>query len=457
MEFTLSNVGIIKNSTLRLNGLTVITGSNDSGKSTAGKALYSTIEGLTNLAKKKEKDVRYNFERISREIVRTLNLNIIMNFIDINQVNIDNRNYFLMLAYGMYYNQPDDPNRTDILKYKSTLEMLSKDYILKIMRKQNIEVPQPVKAYLNNFDESKAKALTIFNRLNPFLNDDDLGEYAKFSVVSQFRNEFKGQIYPNASSAKKKESKIILKKNQEIGCEFVIENNSIINNDTKLMNNLFFRDVIFIDNAFVIDELYNNGLFYLPGQQACLFHNEKLKNLLRENKQSSLIEDKINEQNYLEIIEHMSNVIPGDLLEKDGQMFYSFNDNLLRAENLATGSKVFAIIKSLIKKGKIDLDTMLILDEPESHLHPAWQNEFAEIIVLLVQKLGVNVLLTTHSPNFLLALDTMSKEYSMKEKFAVYVSEKLGDNYMIDFKDVSTNIEYAFSHLAILKDTKRIQ
>ena len=39
MELLLQNIGIIGNAKIALNGLTVICGSNNSGKSTAGKAL----------------------------------------------------------------------------------------------------------------------------------------------------------------------------------------------------------------------------------------------------------------------------------------------------------------------------------------------------------------------------------------------------------------------------------
>ena len=54
MKFTLKNVGLIKNSEIKLDGLTVITGHNNSGKTTVGKALYACIEGASNIETKYE-------------------------------------------------------------------------------------------------------------------------------------------------------------------------------------------------------------------------------------------------------------------------------------------------------------------------------------------------------------------------------------------------------------------
>lgn len=41
MQIRLKNIGIVKDSTIVLDGLTVITGKNNSGKTTVGKTLYS--------------------------------------------------------------------------------------------------------------------------------------------------------------------------------------------------------------------------------------------------------------------------------------------------------------------------------------------------------------------------------------------------------------------------------
>ena len=47
MQIELSNINKIKHASIEVGGLTVITGINDSGKSTAGKALFCAIKALS--------------------------------------------------------------------------------------------------------------------------------------------------------------------------------------------------------------------------------------------------------------------------------------------------------------------------------------------------------------------------------------------------------------------------
>ena len=46
MNIELQNIGIIEKASVKLDGLTVITGHNVSGKSTVGKALYGLFHGM---------------------------------------------------------------------------------------------------------------------------------------------------------------------------------------------------------------------------------------------------------------------------------------------------------------------------------------------------------------------------------------------------------------------------
>ena len=59
MELTLKNIGIIKDSTIKLDGLTVITGPNNSGKSTVGKVLYSLIKTETLPASEYQNEINH--------------------------------------------------------------------------------------------------------------------------------------------------------------------------------------------------------------------------------------------------------------------------------------------------------------------------------------------------------------------------------------------------------------
>lgn len=132
----------------------------------------------------------------------------------------------------------------------------------------------------------------------------------------------------------------------------------------------------------------------------------------------------------VEINNQFDNIIPGTFeFTSDGD-YYVRNGSKLKLSNLATGSKMFSIMRMLLDKGEIDNTTMLILDEPEAHLHPMWQNAFAEIIVLMVKKLGVTILLTTHSPNFMLALDAYMRKYDIADITNFYQTDVLEDNFV---------------------------
>jgi predicted ATP-dependent endonuclease of OLD family len=50
MKLQLENIGMIKNANLQFNGLTVIAGENDTGKTTVGKILFSEIRAYKKMA-----------------------------------------------------------------------------------------------------------------------------------------------------------------------------------------------------------------------------------------------------------------------------------------------------------------------------------------------------------------------------------------------------------------------
>jgi len=112
--------------------------------------------------------------------------------------------------------------------------------------------------------------------------------------------------------------------------------------------------------------------------------------------------------------------------------------------NTATGIKSFGIISLLKKAGVLEKRCVLIIDEPEVHLHPKWQIEYAKIITELVKE-GVIVLVTTHSPYMVQAFSVFSKEADIKSDF--YLSHK-NDNGTAEIENVSEDINKIFLQLS---------
>lgn len=89
---------------------------------------------------------------------------------------------------------------------------------------------------------------------------------------------------------------------------------------------------------------------------------------------------------------------------------------------------------------------IIILDEPEIHLHPDWQVKLAEIVVLIQKTYKMHILLTTHSPYFIDAIDVFSEKYGVETKYYLAdIDEFTGANKVTD---VTTNIEEIYAKLA---------
>ena len=81
-----------------------------------------------------------------------------------------------------------------------------------------------------------------------------------------------------------------------------------------------------------------------------------------------------------------------------------------RPINVASGIKSFGALQLLLDGYCISNNRPLIWDEPENHLHPHWQVEFAKVIVQIVNS-GIPVMISTHSPYFLQAVRYYSAMY----------------------------------------------
>ena len=71
---------------------------------------------------------------------------------------------------------------------------------------------------------------------------------------------------------------------------------------------------------------------------------------------------------------------------------------------------------------------------------------FAELIVLIQKEFGVHILLNTHSPYFLNAIEVYSTKHGVDEVCKYYLASVINDYSYIE--DVTNNIEKIYSKLA---------
>ena len=90
---------------------------------------------------------------------------------------------------------------------------------------------------------------------------------------------------------------------------------------------------------------------------------------------------------------------------------------------------------------------MLIIDEPETHLHPKWQVEYARLLVELVKN-DISVLVTSHSPYLIQALKVFSDKEGVQDRTTFYLSEKNSTGDFSEIHDVTKNLNRLFSKLA---------
>jgi len=107
----------------------------------------------------------------------------------------------------------------------------------------------------------------------------------------------------------------------------------------------------------------------------------------------------------------------------DGNIAISKSDNLSFQEHgrnfplsvTALGVTNLGILALLIKRKVLDENALIFIDEPEAHLHPAWQVVMAKALFDLA-KGGAHVVIATHSVDILKWLDVHIKKHPEDEK-----------------------------------------
>lgn len=448
MKLWIDNIGIVKDSEIEINGLTVITGYNNSGKTTVGKVLYSLISAVEDL---QENSVRDKADYAKNKLISLFN----------------------ELQWRVYSSDKKEQEELQELEALrdviSALRMATEINGLRNCLDEFCTHVEKLEALLLIRTKTQKKKVTLkkysdYSEMvniisKTILQDEELIEYANAKIDNTLKQEFNYQILPVGSEAVI--GKVFLSDESRDVFDIVIQNNEVTSRKETYIPTLE-KEALFIDNVFILDELAEKSnigekidyqslnwgkltkkdfLGAIPGKG----HNNKLmKELLHKDK--NLFQEMINKKAAKDIFDKLNTVFDDEVMISDGEVICAKSKVDIR--NLAMGAKMFAMLKTLLENGSIKENTVLILDEPEVHLHPEWQNTLAELLVLLQYQMGVTILLTTHSSQFLMAIETFAKKYELSKKFKVYATVRNTQDKFVTYQDVTDSLKEAYYRLA---------
>ena len=403
MFLDLKNIGKIEQASVEIKGITVIAGENDTGKSTVGKVLYSIFNSFYNVN-----------EQIQQQKRETIN-----NILVLLQFALSNKNISFKTN-----------NLTDVLlsnqnKYSTRPDELRTDISTSISKETN---PHIEAVDINN--DILTKIFDVFNITNEKFLDKVL--------TSRFREEFASQINNIYSE---EIGTISLKiKGKSIDIHANGNNIYVVKKQIDLLN----TEIVYIDNPFVLDEMrapFRYNIFeHKRDLKYRLYYPKDKRNVFNE----ILTDDKLKD-----IYSQINDICVGELEISDFRTVYRKpgSDKVLNVKNISTGLKTFVILKTLLQNSWIEELGTIILDEPEIHLHPEWQLLFAKIIVLLQKTFNLHILLTTHSPYFLNAIEVYSNKYGIDNRCKYYLAKNIKDETAV-IEDVTDNTEKIYAKLA---------
>ena len=425
-RFGIHNYHAIKEADILLEGITVLAGPNGSGKSTISRWLYYLINIATEfddyLIQEYRKDIHnilQKMSRVSREMwgVFSEASKARMAF----RQNIESLEALGNLNFG------------NLEEYSNKLVTFIDDF------------SEQLDAFYQNDSISDFRKQRVFNYLD--INLADLGES---SVAAFFSLTYKQQVdlllkhvYANRDARTMKKFLTFLRdqlnEDDELPGSLSLEEDGVeIVMEKRIGELLNVEKTIYIDTPMVFDpDDFLKNVFWKKLRYYMMLSNEDVP------------------KSVLPILARIADILNGKIKIEEGlfdskELFYERSDGKLDLplDKIATGMKTFAYLFQLLKNGHLNDKTILMIDEPEVHLHPQWVVMFARLLILIHKKLGTKIVLASHNPDFVAAIKAISKKEGMLERTKFYLAKNVAEG-SFSFQDLGTDIEPIFESFNI--------
>lgn len=420
MKLQVEDIAKISEVNIQINGITVIAGENNTGKSTIGKIVFSIFNSLNNI-----------HENILQERRRS----------------IYQRCDSILREYGIFNADVDNRLKT-ISAYRSVSNKLSQQ-LINSKSKSKEDISQLINEELRQHQISPQRNMDdtihtisekIYTEYIQICNIQE--EILEKEIISRyFYAVFSGQVNSLHLTGNNIGNIALYIKERQINLKFT--NNVCIKSSIPLE---ITKKAIYIDNPFILDDLENS----MSGAYVDRFLQELILQKREINLANGII-DSVQAKDKLDEIEAiLQDVIDGEISAGDAMHLSLDQENLaesLLVDNLSTGLKSFVLLKLLLENKILEQKDILILDEPEIHLHPQWQLKYAQLIILLQKAFDLNIIITTHSAHFLEAIDVYAKIYKSKDICNYYFSHKDTKTRMCTLSNATTDKRQIYGSL----------
>lgn len=385
--YKLSNYRAVKNAVINIDGITVLAGENGSGKSTLSRFLYYIVKVLSDYevlidqaAKQELSQILYRMERAS-SLMRHDSLHI------------------------SYTELREHLWKENLLDTAAIMQEVIGKFGLKI--KEAIAISQ-------NPDLLKSRLSTLFR-----LEKDQSVDAGK--LVDSILSKLSAQVDEIESEAEKKKKE----RNAETFLELFSKVSDYLDYGRSDLDfeedgvgllqgdhfnpTLNLNRVIYYKTYELMDYLENNSEFhdYLEKPMA-----EKLSD--EEKLVAKVLRDTLGG----EVVLAEDDIMPIK------QLHFKRKDGLeISLKQAATGLVSFSFLQRLLENGYLKEGALLIIDEPEAHLHPKWIVEYARMLVMIQKYLKVKIVLSTHNPDMLAAIDSIARRENISDVINFYFAK----------------------------------